>query len=79
MMESDSEKENKDVPEFPEVGEAVPVKFVESQRGNPMLVDPFNYVYEKDKTCEDTIRWRCTRKRSKIHPRQIFHFLIFLC
>jgi hypothetical protein len=74
MMESDSEKENEDVPEFPEVDEAVPVKFVESQRGNCMLIDPFNYIYEKDKAFEDRCRWRCIRKRSKVLPRYLATF-----
>jgi hypothetical protein len=68
-MDSDSEKENEDVPEFPEVDEAVPVKFLESQKGSRLLVDPFNYIYEKVVDVEGRCRWRCQRKWLKIYPR----------
>jgi hypothetical protein len=67
-MESDSEKENEDIPEFPEVTEAVSVEFVESQRGGRLLIDPYNYVYEKHAKGDERLRWRCTRFRSKLYP-----------
>jgi hypothetical protein len=76
-MDTDSEKENDDVHEFPEVSDEVPAKFMASKRGNRMLLDPFNYVYEKEKELQDgKCRWRCQRKRSKIFPRCLFLYFI---
>jgi hypothetical protein len=72
-MESDSDKENDDVPEFPEVSEEVPAEYLTSQKGAPLLVDPFSYVYQKDKALEgNKCRWRCQRHRSKLFPRYDF-------
>jgi hypothetical protein len=68
-MDSDSEKENEDAPEFPEVTEDVPVKWMESRKGKQLLVDPYNYVYENMKTVKNTTYWRCQRSRSKLFPR----------
>jgi hypothetical protein len=69
-MESSSENEHNDVPDFPEVSDEVPAKYLESLKGSRKLVDPFSYVYEKDTAVENSrVRWRCVRKRSKIYPR----------
>jgi hypothetical protein len=68
-MESDSDKENNDVPEFPEVNDKVPAKFMDSRRGRPQLVDPYNYVYSRMKDVKDRTYWRCVREVSKLFPR----------
>jgi hypothetical protein len=68
MMDTDSEKEN-EASEFPEVTEEVPAKFMDSRKGKPLLVDPFNYVYVRMKDVEDKTYWRCQRERSKLLPR----------
>jgi hypothetical protein len=64
-MESDSDKEN----DFPEVTDEVPVRFVESRKGRPLLVDPYNYMYNRMKEVGDKIYWRCQREVSKLFPR----------
>jgi hypothetical protein len=70
-MDSDSsDKENDDVAEFPEVSDEVPANYLASRKGKKLLLDPYNYLYEKEKELEDgKCRWRCQRKRSKIYPR----------
>jgi hypothetical protein len=67
-MESDSDKEN-DEHDFPVVDDEVPVSFVESRKGRPLLVDPFNYVYNRMKEVGDKVYWRCQREVSKLFPR----------
>jgi hypothetical protein len=64
-MDSDSEKEN----EFPVVSSEVPANYMESQRGGPLLVDPYNYVYNRMKESKGRTYWRCQRERSKLFPR----------
>jgi hypothetical protein len=78
MQSDSSDKENDDVAEFPEVSDPVPAKFLTSKMGHKLLLDPFNYVYEKEKELkDDKCRWRCQRKRSKIFPR--YNFCNFCC
>jgi hypothetical protein len=64
-MDSDSKKEN----EFPVVSGKVPANYMESQRGAPMLIDPYNYVYNRVKEVKGTTYWKCQRERSKLFPR----------
>jgi hypothetical protein len=68
-MESDSDKENDDVPEFLEVTDEVPAKFMDSRRGRPQLVDPYNYIYSKMKDVKDRTYWRCVLEVSKLYAR----------
>jgi hypothetical protein len=76
-METDSEKEN-DIPDFPEVNDNVPAKFINSQMGKPLLVDPYNYVYCRMKEVNGKTYWRCQREVSKILPRYLDMILTFL-
>jgi hypothetical protein len=62
------EKENKE-PSFPEVTESVPAQFTESKRGRPLLIDPYNYVYQKNRDYNGKTYWRCVREQSKVFPR----------
>jgi hypothetical protein len=71
-MDSDSDKENDDVPEFPVVTDDVPAQYVDSIRGRPMLVDPYNYVYVRAKEVKGKTYWTCQRERSKLCQRYIF-------
>lgn len=45
-----------------------PAAYVESKRGNPLLLDPFNYIYCKDKQVGQRGYWHCVRKSSKNQP-----------
>ena len=42
---------------FPFVGSPVDATFHLTQRGKPMLVDPFNYSYNKDKEFNGKTFW----------------------
>jgi hypothetical protein len=74
-MDSDSDKENDDVPEFPVVTEDTPAQYMDSIRGRPLLVDPYNYVYVRSKEKKGKTYWTCQRDRSKLFPRYSFDIL----
>jgi hypothetical protein len=61
-------KEN-DCYTFPEVTGEVPTEFTASKRGRPLLIDPFHYLYHKDKDYKDQTFWRCSRQQSTVLPR----------
>ena len=44
--------------------------FIPSRKGNLVLVDPFQFTYNKEKLSKDGLRayWACTRKRSTVDP-----------
>jgi hypothetical protein len=63
----DSDEEN--VHKFPEVTEDAPAKFTMSKRGKPMLIDPFNYLYQKNRDYKGQTFWRCSREQSTVLPR----------
>jgi hypothetical protein len=65
MDNVDSDKEN----EFPEVTSDVPAKWMASNKGRPLLVDPYNYVYVKMKDYKGKTYWRCQRDQSKLCER----------
>ena len=45
-----------------------PAAYVVSKRGNQLLIDPFNYLYCKDKKVGNREYWCCIRKNSKNQP-----------
>jgi hypothetical protein len=67
-MDTDSEKEN-EASEFPVVEEETPAKFMATQKGRPLLVDPNNYLYNRMKERNGKTYWRCQREVSKICAR----------
>jgi hypothetical protein len=69
METSDSENEIDDVHAFPVVSEDTPAQYLTGKKGNPLLVDPFNYVYVKMKDKKAKTYWRCQREVSKLFPR----------
>jgi hypothetical protein len=69
MESSDSENEVDDVHAFPVVSEDTPAQYVTGKSGKPLLVDPFNYVYNKMKEKKGRTYWRCQREVSKLYPR----------
>jgi hypothetical protein len=69
-MDTDSsDKENNGVQEFPVVTEDTPAQYINSIRGRPLLVDPYNYVYVRMKEKKGKTYWTCQRERSKLFPR----------
>ena len=38
--------------------------FIESSRGNPLLVDSSNYIYSKNNTVNNKTYWRCVKSKS---------------
>ena len=53
---------------MPVVTSDQPVAYVASKRGNQLLLDPFNFLYCRDKQVGNREYWHCVRKSSKNKP-----------
>jgi hypothetical protein len=75
-------KEN-DVHKFPTVNKEVPAKYLQTKRGAKSLIDPYNYLYHKNREYNGQTYWRCIREKSTTLPRYSYRklqqFRCFLC